>query len=72
MRRHLLVLACWMGGGEIPSWEISYVREQMTSEERWTGHRIAVEKEVRSDYLQAAESHWNVFSIEVNMIRFAF
>ena len=43
----------------------------MTSEERWAGHSIAVEKEVHSDYPQAAENHWNIFSIEVNMIRFA-
>lgn len=43
MGRHLLMLPCGVGGGGIPGWEILYVREQMTSGERWMQHGIAVE-----------------------------
>ena len=57
MRRHLLVFACGMGVGGIPGREIVYERERMASGERWTGHTVAAEKEMYSDYLQAAENH---------------
>lgn len=68
----MLMLACGMGGGEIPGWEIVYVREQMASGEWMDMAQHSSEKEVCSDSLQAAENHWGVFSTGINMIRFAF
>ena len=51
------MFTCGLGVGGIPGREIVHEREQMASGERWTGHTVAAEKEMCSDYLQAAENY---------------